>query len=152
MKEATKTVYITDDGEEFISIEKAQEHERAEAKKKHALERLKVYSVQHGFDSTEGRGYFAKTLIISDASSGVLTQWCLDTFGEPLAEWHQGSFFESWLLYDTDKDASWAVKQKGSVPYYAHRPTDVRLVSKADFTWAGLPKSEYPWPRPEVKR
>jgi hypothetical protein len=111
------------------------------------LESLRVWNVTHGFDATEGRGYFAETLIITDAEEPVLIQWCIDTFGAPLAGWYGDSFYSEWYLRCTPADALTAMKTKGTKRYGNWSPTVLAVVSQKDWTWAGLPKSEFPWPR-----
>jgi hypothetical protein len=147
MKIETKQVYISDDGLTFSTAAECEAHEAEQLKRKQALVNLRVWSVSHGFDETEGRGYFAQTLIITDATQPVLIQWCLDKFGPPLDAWYGGGFYEKWMLYKTDKNVDWAISQRGKIPYSNHSKIELAVVSKSDWTWAKLPKSEHPWPR-----
>jgi hypothetical protein len=147
MKIETKQVYISDDGKTFSSAAECEAHEAEQLKRKQALVNLRVWSVAHGFDATEGRGYFARTIIVTDATQPVLIQWCLDKFGPPLDSWYGNGFYECWDLHKTDRDVDWAVQQKDKVPFSYHSKTALVVVSKSDWTWAGLPKSEHPWPR-----
>lgn len=150
MRQENRPVFVTDDGEVFSSEQAALEHETKEREKAKALARLKIYSVNHGFDATEGRGYFAQTLIISDASKSVLIQWCLDTFGPVLSGWYGGGFFEAWHMNEPREGATveWAMKQEGVSNFRHNSPTKIAVVSKNDFTSCGLPASQFPWPRP----
>lgn len=147
-------MFVADDGEIFSTEEAALSHEAELRKKKKALASLRVRRVIHGFDATEGRGHFAKTLVITDASSAEITQWCIDKFGAPLAPWYGNGFYEAWYLTSPcDSDTvEWALKHKGYKERYGHRPWELAVVSQNDFAWAGLPKSEFPWPRPKPKK
>jgi maltose-binding protein MalE len=151
MKEESRPVFVTDDGEVFATEQEALEHEARLRERQKALASLKVRMVVHGFDETEGRGYFAKTLVVTDESSAVLLQWCLDKFGQPLDSWYGDSFYERWYLTDpsASDDVEWALAHNGYKPGDYHTPWKLAVVSKRDFTWAGLPKSEHPWPRPK---
>jgi hypothetical protein len=124
--------------------------EAAALKRRQALASLKVWVVTHGFDATEGRGYFAETLVVTDAEQPALIQWCLDTFGPPLAGWYGNGFYEEWHLRPTPGDAAAAMAAAGTRKYGNSSLTKLAVVSQADWTWAGLPQSEFPWPR--VKR
>jgi hypothetical protein len=149
MKRETRDVWIADDGKSFATEAECATHEKAVLARKQALAKLKVWRVTHGFDETEGRGYFSKTLIVTDAEKPVLIQWCLDKFGPPLSPWYGGGFYEAWLL-GTDGD-TWtvdrALAEKGKVAWSNQSPTALSVVSKNDWSWAGLPASEFPWPR-----
>jgi hypothetical protein len=151
MKIEQRQVYISDDGQPFATAAECEAHEAEMLKRKAALSALKVYSVTHGFDATEGRGYFARTIIVTDASEPVLLQWCLDNLGQPLSGWYGDSFYESWILNRTDKSVDWALEQQGKVPYSYHTATTLVMLSKADWAWAGLPASQHPWPRKAKK-
>ena len=151
MKIEQRQVYISDDGKTFATAAECDAHEAAQLKRKQALSHLRVWSVTHGFDATEGRGYFAKTLIVTDATQPVLLQWCLDKFGPPLDSWYGDGFYETWHLNSTDNTVDWAQAQKGKVPYNNNSKTDLFIVSKSEWTWAGLPASQHPWPRKEKK-
>lgn len=151
MKIEQRQVYISDDGQTFATAAECEAHEAEILKRKRALSLLRVWSVTHGFEATEGRGYFARTLIVTDASEPVLLQWCLDKFGPPLDSWYGDGFYEKWLLNSTDKSVDWAQTQKGTVPYSYHSKTELVVISKSDWTWAGLPTSQHPWPRKTVK-
>lgn len=150
MKQESRPVFVSEDGEVFATEDAALEHEKKLRKKQEAFNRLKVRRVIHGFDGTEGRGYFAKTLVVTDASSAVLTQWCLDKFGPPLVSWYGGSFYDAWYLnVPSESDTvEWALAHDGYKQGYNYMPWKLVVVSQNDFTWAGLPKSEFPWPRP----
>lgn len=149
MKQETRPVFVTDDGKVFDKEAKAKEHEDLLDKQRRAFSRLCVWQVNHGFDATEGRGYFSKTLIVSDATQAVIIQWCIDKFGEPLESWYGDSFYEKWHLSVpiANRTVEWALKNEGHTPAYGHRPWELATVSKNSFEWAGLPKSEHPWPR-----
>jgi len=147
MKTEFRQIYIAVDGQVFSSADECKQYEADLLKRKEALSRLAVYKVIHGFDETEGRGYYASTLIVTDASKPVLLQWCLDHFGHPLASWYGDGFYEAWQLTRVDKSVDWARSQQGNIPYKYHAKTVLVVVSKTDWTWAGLPTSEYPWPR-----
>ena len=151
MKIEQRQVYISDDGKTFATAAECEAHEAELLKRKAALSLLHVWSVTHGFDATEGRGYYARTLIVTDASEPVLLQWCLDNLGPPLDSWYGDSFYESWNLNRTDKSVDWAQTEKGNIPYSYHTPTALVVISKADWTWAGLPASQHPWPRKAKK-
>jgi hypothetical protein len=151
MKIEQRQVYISDDGQTFSTAAACEAHESEQLKRKQALARLRVWSVTHGFDATEGRGYYARTLIVTDASEPVLLQWCLDTFGQPLAAWYGDGFYETWHLNITDKSVDWAQAEKGNIPYSYHSPTALVVISYSDWTWAGLPASQHPWPRKAKK-
>ena len=98
MKEETRPVFVADDGTVFEKAEDALAHEEKLREQKAALSRLRVVRVVHGFDATEGRGYFAQTVIVTDATSAVITQWCLNKFGSPLQSWFGDSYYDSWYL------------------------------------------------------
>ena len=148
MRVEKRDVYVADDGKIFQTEAAAVEHDKMMAKREVALSRLKVVRVTHGFDGTEGRGYFGKTLIVTDQGSGVITQYCLDRFGAPLTSWYGGGFYETWLTRQNDCDTvEWAIAHDGYKDKYAWKPWDLVVVSFDDFTWAGLPESTMPWPR-----
>lgn len=149
MKQETRPVFVADDGSVFPTEDAALAHEDAERKKQAALAKLKVYRVRHGFDATEGRGYFATTLVVTDASRAIIIQWCLDKFGPPLSGWYGDSFYEEWHLNaGAESDTvEWAIAHEGYKPGYNETPWRLAVVSKTDFSWAGLPKSQFPWPR-----
>lgn len=149
MKQETRPVYVADDGTVFSTESEALGHDEMLRKRSRAFSYLKVHRVAHGFDTTEGRGYFAKTLIVTDAPMSVMIQWCLDKFGPPLDSWYGDGFYSAWLLQEkVDGDTvEWAMANKGHTLGYGHRPLELAVVSQKDFTWAGLPKSEWPWPR-----
>jgi hypothetical protein len=147
LKTESRTVYIADDDSIFETAAACEAHEAELLKRKHAISNLKVWRVVHGFDETEGRGYFSDTLIVTDAGEPVLLQWCLDNFGQPLASWYGDSFYEQWHLRKLDKDVSWAMQQDGKVLTYNRAATKLVTISKKDWTWAKLPKSTFPWPR-----
>jgi len=147
MKTVTKNVYVADDGKEFTTEAECLSHERAKRTLAQRLRLLKVYSISHGFDATEGKGYFAKTFIISDAKFQVVLQYCFDKFGPILRPWYGDSFFEEWIISESSLSAAQALQEQGKVPHYAHRPTEVIVVSSNDFTESDLPTSEFPWPR-----
>lgn len=152
MKQETRPVFVTDDGKVFSTEEAALNHEADTRKRQRAFAALRVLRISHGFDSTEGRGYFAKTLLITDDSSAVVTQWCLDKFGAPLASWCGGSFYEEWICDRCESDTvEWAMEHEGFKDGFNCSPWKLVVVSRNDFTWAGLPKSEFPWPRPKPK-
>lgn len=151
MKIEQRQVYISDDGKTFATAAECEAHEAEQLKRKQALARLKVWSVNHGFDETEGRGYFAQTLIVTDENQPVIIQSCLDTLGPPLSGWYGDGFYEVWHLSITNKDVDWALSQNGKVPYSNHRKIEIVVISKSDWTWAGLPASQHPWPRKEKK-
>lgn len=150
MKRESREVFVSDDGKVFDTAAACEAHEKAMLERQQALVRLKVWRVSHGFDGTEGRGYFARTLVVSDADPAVLIQWCLDSFGYPLQRWYGDGYFEAWHLHAPSDDSTveWALAQVGTVPCYGHRPVKLRVISQKDWAWAGLPKSEFPWPRP----
>jgi hypothetical protein len=147
VKQETRDVWVADDGKVFDSRAACEQHEAETLKRQQAMVALKVWNVTHGFDETEGRGYFAETIIITDADEAVLIQWCLDTFGAPLSGWYGDGFFAAWILRKTPGDVAAALKSKGTKRSGNWSPTKLAVVSQKDWTWAGLPKSEFPWPR-----
>lgn len=149
MKQETRNVWVAEDGKVFDTAAACEAHEAEQFKRKSAIARLKVYRVTHGFDETEGRGYFAQTLIITDASKPVLLQWCLDTLGSPLSGWYGDGFFEAWHLSEANIDPADALGQAGKISYSYQSPTKLAVISKSDWTAFGLPKSDFPWPRPK---
>lgn len=151
MKAEKRDVWVSDDGKVFETKGACEAHESEQLRRQQALAGLKVWSVAHGFDATEGRGYFASTYIITDATKAVLIQWCLDKFGAPLDSWYGDGFFETWHLNEGDMTAAQAAKKSGETPGYNYAKTKVAVVSDKDWTWAGLPASEFPWPRTTKK-
>jgi hypothetical protein len=148
MRVEQRDVYVADDGKIFQTEAEAVKHDKLMAKRESALSRLKVVRVAHSFDGTEGKGYFGKTIVVTNQGSGVITQYCLDRFGAPLSGWYGDGFYEAWLVSESDSDTvEWAMAHHGFKDRYASKPWDLAVVSPDDFTWAGLPKSTMPWPR-----
>lgn len=109
-------------------------------KKQSEFNSLRVMKVSHGFDEKEGTGYFENILIITDSPKAVLLQWCFETFGPPLKHWYDDEFYVAWILSD---------KLEGTAFEYVLSNNDkinVAVVSRRDYTWAGLPSSQYPCP------
>ena len=151
MQVKQQDVFIADDGKSFTSEKECLDHEAHLRKREGAFKGLRVYRVSHSFDETEGRGYFGKTMIVTDACIASVTQYCLDRWGAPLQQWYGDGFFGAWLiqhLSDTDT-VEWAMAHNGYRPFIYHTPWELVVVSKNDFTWAGLPASTFPWPRPQ---
>lgn len=75
MIEKTTTVYVAKDGTEFTDKAKAKAHEKK-------LDSMQMWSVTHGFDCTEGRGYYSKTYLHTvGASKDEVEDYCYRTFG-----------------------------------------------------------------------
>lgn len=154
MRVEKRDVYVADDGSVFENEEKCAAYEQKIAERDRALATLKVRRVSHSFDATEGKGYFGTTLILSDQSHAVVTQYCLDRFGPILCPWYGDGFYEAWHLRppnETDT-VDWALAHDGFKDRYAHKPWDLVVVSTTDFSWANLPGSVMPWPRPNSKK
>lgn len=145
MKKEKRTVYVTDDGKVFQNENRAIEHEQETLRKERAVAKLKVYKVFHGFDDTEGRGYFATTVIVTDTSKPVILQWCINKFGNPLSSWYGNSYYEAWVLNEIKEfGVDWALKQEGKKNNIGGIPCKLVVISHEDFTEAGLPESEFP--------
>lgn len=151
VKEESRRVFVADDGSVFATEKEALERDDQIRKRERAFRQLKVYRVSHGFEANEGRGYFAKTLVITDAPSPVVIQWCIDTFGPPLSPWYGDGHYEEWVLSmpNGSDTVEWALAHDGFKDGKYHRPWQLVTISRQDFSWAGLPVSLYPWPRPK---
>lgn len=146
MKTITKEVFVTTDGEEFTSEENALSHEREYLADEKRKKSLRVYRVNHSFDSTEGRGYFGAEYIITDDSLGSVIQHCMSKYGEVFQGWYGGSYYEAWNLHEINHtDLKTILSLDGTRPEYtyAHKPFEVTFISRKPI--AGLPVPTFPW-------
>ncbi|AUR84297.1 hypothetical protein NVP1052A_68 [Vibrio phage 1.052.A._10N.286.46.C3] len=75
MIEKTSVVYIAKDGREFTDKKKAEAYEKR-------IDSMKLWSVTHGFDCTEGKGYYSKTYLNTEgASKDEVEDYCYRNFG-----------------------------------------------------------------------
>ncbi|OJY66397.1 hypothetical protein [Rhizobium sp. 60-20] len=154
MKTETRQIYVSDDGKVFDTVEACQAHERDEAAKARRLANLKVYTVSHGFDATEGRGYGAMTYIITDADMPVLIQYCLDRYGRPLSSWYGDGFHEVWFLSQRDSYSAADAIKRAKEPHAGIGSTSARVdivfLSDKPIDHPDLPARVFPWPRKKV--
>lgn len=140
-------VYISDDGRRFATEEECAAHERSEIAKTKRFERLRVYGVSHGFDSTEGRGYYRHTSIITDKGMPYILQWCIDQFGQPLSQWYGDGYYEAWRITEVPDIGADAVKRaisrEGKDSFGCVR----NAVFLSDTPLDGLPGPVKAWPR-----
>lgn len=150
MKTEKRDVFVADDGKVFETAEACQAHELAVAELAKRIERLRVYSVSSNFDGTEGRGYHARTYIITDASYPVVLDYCFDRYGKPLSGWYGDGFYEAWLINQSPLTADEALK-KAKDRHFGVGDTsakvDVVFLSSTDIDHSGLPPRSFPWPR-----
>lgn len=140
-------VFIAEDGQKFATEEDCLEHESKVAAAKKRVESLEVYTVSHGFDATEGRGYFGRTHIITDSELPVVLQYCINRWGNILRQWYGNSYYESWRLHSKSLTVEKALKQKGHRLQYGASPTDIVFISSGDaIDGSGLPEPTFPWP------
>ena len=151
MRTETKEVYIADDGKQFATVEECQAHERRLVEQEKRIAGLMVYRVRHSFDGTEGRGYYGNTIIVTDSGLPEVIQYCLDRWGQPLTGWYGDGYYQAWHLHKDDGDdaLSRALSDARAVPAfsYAHKATDLVLLSQAPVEHDQLPEPVFPWPR-----
>lgn len=150
MRSEKRDVFVSDDGKVFETAEQCQSHERVLAAQKRRIEGLKVYTVTHGFDSTEGRGYYRTTYIITDATYAAVLQFCFDRFGSPLQQWYGDGHYEAWHIHQRDFSANEALtkaKEPHSGVGLGTGKVDVVFLSNDDIDHDGLPKRTPFWPR-----
>lgn len=143
MKIEYRNVYIADDGSMHETEEAAVEHEKMLARRQREFGFLQVHVVNYAFDATEGKGYFARRVIITDEDLPVVLDYCFCEFGRPLRPWYGDGYYRAWdiAINSPGRTPEWAMNQVGTVPWHGHRPIEVVVLSENDFTWAGLPKS-----------
>ena len=152
MKIVKQNVYISEDGKTFTSEEECIAHEKRVAETQRRLEKLQVHTVRHTFDSTEGRGYYGTTHILTDQDLPLVIQYCLDRWGEPLRGWYGDGYYEAWRLHLNSRTAEAAIKDQGNIPSYGHHPTDVVFLSDKSLNADGVPGRVFPWPRKKGKQ
>ena len=95
-KEITKTIYIANDGKEFLTKEDCEKHEKFVEK---ILSRIKYFCIRCHPDLTE-TGYFQHKIYVAVFSkNGIFSkeiafQWALKKFGTYLGESVQGYGFQ----------------------------------------------------------
>lgn len=94
-KEVTKTVYIADDGKEFLTKEDCEKHEKFV---KEILSRIGYFCIRCRPDLTE-TGYFQHKIYVAVFSvchfqKEVTIEWALRKFGSLLGEGVQGYRFQ----------------------------------------------------------
>lgn len=144
-------IYISEDGKRFATEAECAAHESAENAKAKRLEKLRVYGVSHSFDSTEGRGYYRHTSIITDQPLPHVIQWCFDQFGQPLAQWYGSGHYEAWRMSEKPEHGAEAVKRalgrQGKDSFGCVRGVVFLSNSALD----GLPVPVSAWPRKKVQ-
>lgn len=94
-KEITKTIYIANDGKEFLTKEDCEKHEKFV---KEILSRIKYFCVRCKPDLTE-TGYFKHKIYVAVFSEhylykDIVFEWALRKFGHLLGESVQGYGFQ----------------------------------------------------------
>lgn len=153
MKVESRKVFVSDDGKVFDTEAECLAHEQAERDKAKALEKLVVREITHGFDGTEGRGYFRTTYLVTDATEAEILQFCFTNFGNPLSEWIGGRYYEAWRLSPLDPDLSIQEVQGrlSGRKISPHHKSKMVVYSQNDFQFAGLEKSVPVWPQMKLK-
>ena len=152
MRVETKEVYIAEDGKQFATADECQAHERDLAEQAKRIAGLMVYRVAHHFDSTEGRGYFGGTIIVTDSGLAEVIQYSLDRWGQPLSGWYGNGYYEVWRLSRDERDDALerALKDAGTRPPYSgtgHGIRDLVFLSSRSIEHDQLPDPVFPWPR-----
>lgn len=150
MKVEKREVFVAEDGKVFDTMDACQTHEREIAKYKQRLENLIVYIVNSSFDATEGRGYYATTYIITDASYAVVLEYCLDRFGRPLSSWYGDGFYEQWLIRKDERKAIDILKLAKTSHSGVGSNTgrvDTVFISTKVIDHPDMPAPVHPWPK-----
>lgn len=122
-KKVTKTIYIANDGKEFLTKEDCEKHEKFV---KEILSRIKYFCVRCHPDLTE-TGYFQHKIYVAVFSEhyfheGIAFEWALRKFGHLLGESVQGYGFQprfsvdavSKEEYETFPPTEWGGSKLGS--------------------------------------
>lgn len=128
MKEITKevTVYLAEDGKEFLDSSLCTKYEETELKRRQAI---KYFSVVHNADTTEGRGYSQITYIAVESEYSAelyATLYCEKNFGSRI-DFVQGvSPMWSWILQSITP-AAFVAQQPGKLGDYPRKVNQVFL-------------------------
>lgn len=146
MKREKREVFVADDGSVFDKEDDCIAHEKELAALAKRIEGLKVYAVNHGFDGTEGRGYFARTWIITDQEYAIVLAHCIRKFGAVLQDWYGDGFYVAWRLSESDFSPEQAIEKIGFKASRNHRPDELVFISRKKLEYPGLPDPMFPWP------
>lgn len=150
MRTEKRDVFVADDGKVFETEAECQAHEREVAAQAKRIERLTVYVVTSGFDSTEGRGYHRTTYIVSDASFPVVLEYCFDRYGHPLSGWYGDGYYEQWIIRSTTMSADEAIKRSKESHTgvgLSNGAADLVFLSHKPIEHNDLPAPVFPWPK-----
>ncbi|WP_337646891.1 hypothetical protein [Paraprevotella clara] len=105
-KEVTKTVYIADDGKEFLTKEDCEKHEKFV---KEILSRIKYFCIRCHPDLTETGSFYHKIYVAVFSEhylyKDIAFEWALRKFGHLLGEGVQGYGFQPhFSVSESNKD------------------------------------------------
>lgn len=124
-------MYESEDGKVFSSEDECIAHEKKITAEKKRYEGLNIYSVNSCFDSTEGRGYYKQTYIITDMSLSVVSDYVSRSFGELFQPWYGDGFYEAWNLFICKNiKVHDVLKKNGKSNGYGHHKTEVIFLSE----------------------
>ena len=99
--EAKLTVYVSEDGIQFLTEQECVIHE----KQLKEIKEIKYFLISHGIDKTETGAYFSKTLVAIGFNNyflkkeDVLLNWAIKTFGGFLESSVQGYGIQKTFSY-----------------------------------------------------
>ncbi|MAN65324.1 hypothetical protein [uncultured Hyphomonas sp.] len=147
MRMEKQNIFIADDGERFTDEADCIAHEKKTIEDKKRLEGLKVYTVAHSFDATEGRGYYGRTHILTDQELSIVIAYCIDRWGDILQPWYGTGYYEAWKLHSSSRGVEAALKDEGAKDRWPHKPVDIVFLSNKSLDVDRIPANVFPWPR-----
>lgn len=139
--EKKQTVYIADDGKEFLNEADCKKYE---SKTIVRLSKIKYFQVYHDPDLTEGRGFYGRLLIAVETEHyhyHIALDWCFYLYGSPVADLYD-SPYENWIISEITAE-DW-----GNYKNLFARVGDYTYPAKRIFISNGMPIDGYPFPCP----
>ena len=99
------------------------------------------------FETTEGKGYFGRTHILTDQSLAVVLDYCFHRWGVVLRPWYGDGYYEAWHLSERTRSVDAALKDKGTKDEWLWKPVDVIFLSNKPLDIEDFPARVWIWPR-----